>query len=482
MLAIIKELYHMLGLNWLVVEGHAVYEENPGHVIVEALCVFIIFSLLFQRRFKPQKGVESLSEKEIDQLCEEWHPDPLVPEMTELQKATKIRTIEGASAARCVVDGNEVLNLVSYNFLGLIGNKEIEQACIQTLNKYGVGSCGPRGFYGTVDVHLNLEKKFAQWLNTEEAILYSHGIATTASTIPAFAKGQDIIIADELCHASVKTGIDLARCKVFWFKHNDSADLEKVIKQVESTTTNASSVRKFVVVEGVYQNTGDICNLPEIVSVKEQYRYRLLMDDSMGMGVLGDTGKGTAEHFNIPIEKIEILTANMSNALAAGGGICAGSHVVCDHQRLSGLGYCFSASMPPFLSQAAVSALEILQNKPQLVKSVQTAAKNFRVWVESDNGSYTVSGSPNVPLVFLMPKKSTGDVDKDLVVLQEAVDKMLERGIFVARTSHIPLEKKPAQPALKIAVTAEHNMKDLEEAAAVIKSTLAEVLGKHGLA
>ena len=227
----------------------------------------------------------------------------------------------------------------------------MKQAALDALDRYGCGSCGPRGFYGTVDVHLQFEEIFAHYMDSDDAILYSDGASTITSTIAAFCKRGDIVVVDECCYEPIMTGILLSRSNVKLFKHNDIKDLENVLQQIYESDiqlNRPSNVqRRFLIVEGLYKNTGQICPLNDIVKLKHQYHYRLMIDESYSFGTLGKHGKGCMELYNAkPMYDVEIVMISIENSLGTIGGITVGKDDIIDHQRLSGSGYCFSASVP----------------------------------------------------------------------------------------------------------------------------------------
>jgi serine palmitoyltransferase len=300
-----------------------------GHLVVEGLLIAVIVFQLTRKSYKPPK--KPLTEKEIDELCDEWEPEPLCPPIKE---GARIDTpmLESAAGPHTIVDGKEVVNFASANYLGLIGNEKIIDSCVGSLEKYGVGSCGPRGFYGTIDVHLDCEAKIAKFLGTPDSILYSYGISTIFSVIPAFCKKGDIIVADEGVHWAVQNGLHLSRSTVVYFKHNDMASLASTLEKLTRGNKRAEKIRRYIVVESIYQNSGQIAPLDEIVRLKEKYRFRVILEESHSFGVLGKSGRGLAEHYGVPIEKIDIITAGMGNALATDGGFCTGSVRVVDHQ------------------------------------------------------------------------------------------------------------------------------------------------------
>mmetsp|Transcript_10809 Transcript_10809/g.28361 ORF Transcript_10809/g.28361 Transcript_10809/m.28361 type:complete len:338 (+) Transcript_10809:137-1150(+) len=319
------------------------------HVVVEVIFALIIVYLLLQKSYTPKKQ-EKLSSKEKDELIEEWTPEPLVPADEHLPRISDV-CLEGGTGPTAQVDGRELVNVSSMDFLGMACDERVKEATVGALNKYGCGSCGPRGFYGTLDVHLQLEEKIATFTSTEEAIVYSYDVATISSVIPAFAKRGDLLLVDKACNFSIQQGVMLSRSIIIYFEHNDMEDLEAKLKSIaakDAKNPPKKLNRRFIITEGIFMNTGNLTNLKKVVELKEKYRWRLILDESISFGTIGETGKGAVEHFGLSPSDIDILCASMSCAMGTVGGFCAGSRLVVDHQRLSGSGYCFSASLPPF--------------------------------------------------------------------------------------------------------------------------------------
>ena len=256
------------------------YVRGQEHLVLEAALLAVIAYLLTRKSFKPASaGAEDrlrLSAAEIDDLCAEWEPEPLVPKpagaSAEAVEAAHARApapsraappdaaVEGLLGAHAVVAGRRCLNLGTPNYLGLQGHPGIMAACERTIEKYGCGSCGPRGFYGTLDVHLDLEAATAAFLGVEEAILYSYDAALASSVLPAFCKRGDFIVADERVGFPVQAGLTLSRSVVRFFKHNDPADLERVLRDLDGRgprpTKKGPTNRRFIVMEGAPRGRG----------------------------------------------------------------------------------------------------------------------------------------------------------------------------------------------------------------------------------
>lgn len=372
------------------------------------------------------------------------------------------------------VAGSRVTNLAAFNFAGLMANSEVQETTSQALYKYGVGSCGPRGFYGSIDKHIELEAALAKFLAVDEAILYSYGFATIASAIPAFAKKSDLIVADKGVSFAVQTGIRLSRSTVLWYEHNDMADLERVLRSAtERAAARGDKLnRRFIVTEGLFANTGVIADLPRIVELKNAYKFRLMMEESCSFGVLGATGRGVFEHYNIPISEALFITASLAYALGCEGGFCAGPTVVVDHQRLSGLGYCYSASAPPMLSAATTTALGILRCEPERLVRLRENAVAMRGALTAQQHAADVLGSAESPVIHLRLRNQPDALAAEHV-WDELAARALERGVLVTRAKYNLTEEYFDQiPSLRVVVSAAHTPSQIAEAANVIASLL----------
>ncbi|XP_051539270.1 serine palmitoyltransferase 1-like isoform X2 [Myxocyprinus asiaticus] len=351
---------------------------------------------------------------------------------------------------------------------------------LASLKKYGVGTCGPRGFYGTFDVHLELEERLATFMRTEEAILYSYGFATMASAIPAYSKRGDIIFVDEAACFSIQKGLQASRSFIKYFKHNDMEDLERLLKEQEiedhKNLRKARVIRRFIIVEGLYINTADICPLPELVKLKYKYKVRIFLEESMSFGVLGEHGRGVTEHFGVNIDDIDLISANMENALASIGGFCCGRSFVIDHQRLSGQGYCFSASLPPMLAAAAIEALKIMEEDPGIFSILRDKCKHVHKALQGTPG-LKVAGESFAPALHLQLENSTGSRENDLKLLRTIVDYCLDRRIALTLARYLDKEERfLPPPSIRVVVTVEQTQVDIEKAAECIREAALNVL------
>ncbi|VDQ15599.1 unnamed protein product [Trichobilharzia regenti] len=204
------------------------------------------------------------------------------------------------------------LNFATLNFLNFIEDQDLSTAAVEQMKKYGVGSCGPRGFYGTFDVHLELEEILAKYLGVEKAVIYSYGAATFSSAIPSYSKRTDVIFADEGISPAAYQGLVASRSHVRFFRHNDMEHLEQLLmaqaKKDKEDPKRAMLTRRFFVVDGLYLNYGDICPLPDLIALKYKYKVRILLDETVSFGVLGKTGRGVTEYFGVDVEDIDLIS------------------------------------------------------------------------------------------------------------------------------------------------------------------------------
>uniref|UniRef100_A0ACD5VLQ1 Uncharacterized protein n=1 Tax=Avena sativa TaxID=4498 RepID=A0ACD5VLQ1_AVESA len=428
-----------------------------GQLVVQGILIAVIVFQLSRKSYKPPK--KPLSEKEVDELCHEWEPEPLCPPIKE---GPRIGTpiLESAAGPHTTIDGKE-------------------DSCVGALEKYGVGSCGPRGFYGTIDVHLDCEAKIANFLGTPDSILYSYGISTIFSVIPAFCKKGDIIVADEGVHWAVQNGLYLSRSTVVYFKHNDMAALASTLEKLTHGNKHTENIRRYIVVESIYQNSGQMAPLDEIIKLKEKYRFRVILEESHSFGVLGKSGRGLAEHYGIPIEKIDIITAGMGTALASDGGFCTGSAKVVDHQRLSSAGYVFSASLPPYLARAAISGVNYLEENPSVLTKLRSNVALLHKGL-SDTPGLHISSHVLSPIVFLRLNKSTGSLATDRDLLETIAEKALkEDSVFVVPLKRSSLDRCKLPVGIRLFVSAGHTESDISKVCSSLKRVSAEVLSDH---
>ncbi|XP_066149044.1 serine palmitoyltransferase 1 [Euwallacea fornicatus] len=317
----------------------------------------------------PSRKTEKIHEDLLVQRLAAFTPEPLV----KCKKPLKNKELIEIPA---ICEDKHTIDLAKTNFLNILNNENIKRRCEATVRKYGVGTCGPRAFYGTTDVHLELEEQLAKFLGMQESIVYSYGFVAISSSVAAYCKKNDIVFTDTNCNQAIQQGLQMARSEVIYFDHQKPETFAQAVEQViEKEKENKKKARKFLVVEGVSWKTGKILPLPEFLQIAEQHKIRVFLEESYSIGILGENGKGLLEHFNIEPWRLDMIIATLEAAIGSIGGFCAGSHMTIEHQRLSGSGYIFSASLPTFLVQACIESINLLEQKPHL--KLRKLSQNF---------------------------------------------------------------------------------------------------------
>jgi serine palmitoyltransferase len=251
------------------------YQNDPWRSVLELFLLAFALRTLLQRRTRDEgsgKNWIKLTEKEVDELVDEWVPQPLVDAPTEEDLLDTVPVIYGPNGSHVKIsppsNAKTVLNMAVPNWTGMVQDQGMRDVAIKTLKEYGVGTCGPSGFYGMIDVHMKLEEDLAGFLGTEAAILYAQAFAAVSSVIPAFAKRGDVIVADRGVNFAINKGLQISRSQIKWYAHGDMKDLERVLQSVERDRKRKGGrlTRKFIAVEGVFENDGMMLDLPRVVS------------------------------------------------------------------------------------------------------------------------------------------------------------------------------------------------------------------------
>ncbi|TGZ85309.1 PLP-dependent transferase [Ascodesmis nigricans] len=457
------------------------YQNDPIRSIVElCLLLFAVRYLLAPRYSTKQKPVD-LTEREIDELVEEWTPEPLVSPLTELEALEEERRpiITGPTGPKVKLlnSGRTVTNMASMNYYNLINNDLVKERAVQILRNYGVGACGPPNFYGTQDVHMDTEKEIARFLGVPAVIVYAQSFSTISSVIPAFSKRGDIIVADRACNFAIQRGIQISRSIIRWYNHNDMEDLERVLAQVQREQKRKPLTRRFIVTEGLFETTGTISDLPKLVELKLKYKYRLILDETHSFGILGRTGRGLTEHQNVDPSNVEMLVGSLAHTLCAGGGFCAGSNEVVEHQRISSGSYVFSAALPAMLSVAAAECLKLIEGNPDLLLTLRDYTKTMRSQLERSEHIIVTSAPENPRILFTVK-----GYEHDERVMAEVVDEALTAGVLISRAKKVADSSKEWQygpEVVMVTPSVGHTKKDLEAAGSVIRKAVGKVMSRR---
>ncbi|HTP05221.1 MAG TPA: pyridoxal phosphate-dependent aminotransferase family protein [Nitrospirota bacterium] len=277
------------------------------------------------------------------------------------------RVVESEQNPEVIVEGKKMIMLGSNNYLGLTSHPKVKEAAIEAVKKYGSGCAGSRFLNGTLDIHVKLEDKLAEFFRKDAALTFSTGYQTNLGIISSIAGKDDVVVIDKLDHASIIDACRLSFAEIKKFKHNDMGSLEFVLK-------GCGDKCKLVVVDGVYSMEGDIAQLPAIVKLCKKYGARLMVDDAHGVGVLGKTGRGTAEHFGLEKE-VDIIMGTYSKSMASIGGFVVANEDVIHYIKHTSRPLIFSASPPPASVASVIAALDVIDQEPE---------RRARLWHNTD--------------------------------------------------------------------------------------------------
>jgi len=473
------------------------YQDDPIRSLVELFLFIFAVRYLLAPAYSTKKGKNvPLAEEEVDELVEDWTPEPLTSEETDWEKAEneKRPVIVGGVAGpkvRLAGSGRTVMNLASYNHFNFANNPDLANKAVNTVRTYGVGPCSPPGFYGTQDVHMKSEQDIAAHLGMPAAIIYAQSFSTISSMLPSFSKRGDIIVADKAVNFPIRKGLQITRSQVKWYEHNDMADLERVLQRVVKENQGKPLTRRFIVTEGLFENVGDMVDLARVVELKLKYKFRLILDETWSYGVLGRSGRGVTEQQNVDPTHVDMIVGGLAGALSSGGGFCAGSHEIVEHQRLSAAAYTYSAALPAFLATTASETVALLQDQPALIATLRDHTR--ALWLALDPRSEWIrcTSAPDNPVLLLVLKdqhiqdRGLGVRDQELL-LQDCVDECLANGVLVTRLKAMPsalglapkdvLKVWQPRPALKVCVTIGLGKREVEKAGVVIRHAVTAVM------
>ena len=464
-----------MAFNPFVYVAGLVMEAPLYHLVLEGLLVVWIFQLLFSKSYFIRRR-SGLSAKEEEELIAEWTPDPLVPPCEDPPQENPDIT-DGTATRTICINGAERLNLATTSFHGMNGHKSCIESALSAIDKYGVGACGPRAFYGTLDIHLEFEKRIAAHMGAEIAILYSYGFSTISSAINCYCKRMDVVFCDEGANLAIKKGIEASRSKVHYFKHNDVDHLRSLLENharwERNNSRQAKVTKKFLIAEGMYNYYGDICPLKELIEFKYRYGARLILDESFSFGVLGETGRGVSEYYGADNSDIDVVTVAMDHALGSNGGFVYGTAYMIELQRLGGLGYCFSAALPPYLTASALKALELINRG--LISQLKENTNYLYDQLWSLDG-IKLSNHRDCP-VFHLRLLAPTNWDQDYALLKRAADSINAKGVAVTMATYVRSEELfLPEPSLRMVVNSCLTREDLSRVSGVVSEVVAEVL------
>lgn len=364
------------------------------------------------------------------------------------------RTLESAAGGRVRMNGREVVNLSSNNYLGLANHPKVRAAALAAIERWGVGAGAVRWIGGTTSVHEELEARLAAFKHVEAVLVFTGGFTANSGCIPAVVTDKDVIISDELNHASIIDGVRLGtaaykKSEGFVYKHKDMGELEEILKRTQGFE------KRMIITDGVFSMDGDIAPLPDIVALAEKYNAFVMVDDAHASGVLGKNGAGTTSHFDL-YGRVDIQLGTLSKALGVIGGYIAGSAPLKQWLINRGRPYLFSTAHPPMVAAALIASLDIMENDPEPMKRLWD---NTRWWKSAlqDAGFDTMGSETPITPVFI------GDEGK----AKQTELALWEEGVYALSIKYPTVARGKAR--IRSMPSAAHTREDLEFALAAFK-------------
>ena len=368
--------------------------------------------------------------------------DEQIAELREAGLFNVIRTIESPMDAWVTIDGRRMLNFCANNYLGLANHPRLRLAAQQAIDSHGVGPGAVRTIAGTIDLHVQLEERLAQFKKAEACISFQSGFAANLATIPVLVGQADVIFSDELNHASIIDGCRLSRAKVVRYNHNDVADLRR---KIEETTEYG---RRLIVTDGVFSMDGDIAPLDQICELAEAYDILLMVDDAHGEGVLGEGGRGIVDHFGLH-GRVDVEVGTLSKAFGVVGGLVAGKKVIVDWLRQRGRPFLFSSAMTAPDTAACLEAVNVLEESTELVERLWANAAVFQEGMKELGFDTGHSQTPIVPVML-----------GEAPLAQEFSRRLFAAGVF-AMAIGVPTVPR-GKARIRVMNSAAHSGQDLE--------------------
>jgi glycine C-acetyltransferase len=375
--------------------------------------------------------------------------DYLKKELGELERAGTAlhpRVLEDEQKARTRFDGRDVINLASNNYLGLAAHPRLKEAAAGAAMRYGAGSGAVRTIAGTMSLHRELERRFAEFKGAEDALMFQSGFTSNAGTVAAILSREDVIVSDQLNHASIIDGARLSRAEIKVFPHKDVAAADTLLEE-----TRAPGRHQLLITDGVFSMDGDIAPLPDLVELAEKHGAIMMIDDAHASGVLGPGGKGTVAHFGIDPRRVDVQVGTLSKAIGVLGGFIAGpSHLI---QWLVNRGrpFLFSTSAPPPVAAACIAALDVMAEEPDRLDRLWARTRFFKDGLHAAGFD---TGHSETPITPVIAGEETKAVELSALLWEE--------GVF---TPAIVFPTVPqGQSRVRTIVTADHTEDDLREA------------------
>ena len=363
----------------------------------------------------------------------------------------KLRVLETEQLPVSRFDGREVINLSSNNYLGLTTHPKLRARALAAIQKLGVGSGAVRTIAGTMAIHLELEEKIAKFKHVEASVVFQSGFTANAGTVQAILGREDIIISDQLNHASLIDGCRLSRAEIKIFPHKDLDACESILKEIAGR-----KCRKLLVTDGVFSMDGDIASLPQLVELAEKYGCIMMIDDAHASGVLGRNGRGTVDHYNLH-GRVDIQVGTLSKAIGALGGYICSTRDAIEFLYHRARPFLFSTSHPPSVAATCLAAFEVLEEEPQLIDRLWANTRFFKEGLKKLGFNTGVSETPITPVIV-----------GDAALAHQFSRELFAAGVFAQSLGFPTVPEGKAR--IRTIVTATHTREELTRALEILES------------
>jgi len=357
----------------------------------------------------------------------------------------KLRILETEQKPVARFDGHEVINLSSNNYLGLTTHPKLKQRALEAIERWGVGTGAVRTIAGTMTLHMELEEKIAKFKHVEASVVFQSGFTANAGTVQAILSREDVIISDELNHASIIDGCRLSRAEIKVFPHKDVEACEKILKELAGR-----ACRKLLITDGVFSMDGDIAPLPALVELAEKYGCIMMIDDAHSSGVLGRNGRGTVDHFGLH-GRVDIQVGTLSKAIGALGGYVCATRDTIEFLYHRARPFLFSTSHPPSVAATCLAAFEVLEEEPQLIDKLWANTRFFKAGLKKRGFNTGMSETPITPIMV-----------GEAALAHEFSRQLFQEGVFAMSLGFPTVPKGKAR--IRTIVTATHSEEELRRA------------------
>jgi glycine C-acetyltransferase len=363
----------------------------------------------------------------------------------------KLRVLETEQLPISRFDGREVINLSSNNYLGLTTHPKLRARALEAIQKWGVGSGAVRTIAGTMAIHMELEEKIAKFKHVEASVVFQSGFTANAGTVQAILSREDIIISDQLNHASIIDGCRLSRAEIKIFPHKDIEGCENILKEIAGRRC-----RKLLITDGVFSMDGDIAPLPQLVELAEKYGCIMMIDDAHASGVLGRNGRGTVDHYNLH-GRVDIQVGTLSKAIGALGGYVCSTRDMIEFLYHRARPFLFSTSHPPSVAATCLAAFDVLEEEPQLIDRLWANTRFFKQGLKKLGFNTGVSETPITPVIV-----------GDAALAHEFSRQLFAAGVFAQGIGFPTVPEGKAR--IRTIVTATHTREELTRALEILET------------